>query len=414
MASPPQPYAPRAYSWAVYALAIILLATAYLTGSHHLIAHIYAILAFGVTAGLIDHFPIRLQTNVLISVSAVVYVFAAIAFPWQVCVWTTFAAGLASLPLKVYLGQFTLRRASFSTAQLVVTVALTSLTYESLGGQRSAIFTRGEDFLALAVAGFVYFCANTALVATFVALSQGRSPRQVWLANYPRLAIYFVGMLAGGAVTAVIWTERPLVTPLVAVMGLLFHRALGVPGLAEQARTDSKTGLYNARHFAHVLNEEVDRAARSGHALSMMIADLDLLREVNNRYGHQKGDEVLRVAGEVIHANTRVADVAARFGGEEFTVLLPETSRLEAQAVADRLRQRLAEVSFNANDGTSFAVTVSVGVAGFPQDAKTADELLARADAALYRAKAEGRNRVCLAEPADTLPAHSLGKLAGV
>ncbi len=121
---------------------------------------------------------------------------------------------------------------------------------------------------------------------------------------------------------------------------------------------------------------------------------------------------MLKVAGRVIHANTRAADVPARFGGEEFTVLLPETARQEAARVADRLRPRLAEAGFAAPDGTPFSVTVSVGVTAFPQDAKTPEELLARADAALYRAKAEGRNRVCLASPEDRLAAHALDKLA--
>jgi diguanylate cyclase (GGDEF)-like protein len=127
-----------------------------------------------------------------------------------------------------------------------------------------------------------------------------------------------------------------------------------------------------------------------------VLVDLDDFKLVNDRFGHQTGDEVLRALGDVFRAGLRDVDLAARLGGEEFAVLLPETDYPGAAGVAERLRASLASLDLDAPDGEQFGVTASFGVAVYPE-AQTVDELLSTADTALYRAKAEGKNRVALA-----------------
>src|SRR5918999_1480833 len=124
-------------------------------------------------------------------------------------------------------------------------------------------------------------------------------------------------------------------------------RPLAAPKLEAEARVDPKTGLFNARHFGQALNEELTRAARFDRPLSLIMADLDLLREINNTYGHLAGDAVLKGIAEVFRALLRHYDVPARFGGEEFSILLPETSPEEAMEIAERIRRAVAQRRFD-------------------------------------------------------------------
>jgi diguanylate cyclase (GGDEF)-like protein/putative nucleotidyltransferase with HDIG domain len=178
--------------------------------------------------------------------------------------------------------------------------------------------------------------------------------------------------------------------PLVVV-----HRSLSVPQLQAEARVDPKTGLFNARHFANALADEVARAARFERPMSLIMADLDLLRDINNSYGHLAGDAVLRGIAEVFRQQLRHYDVPARFGGEEFSILLPETPPEHAMEIAERIRRAVAEKEFEVETAAEpIRATVSIGVAGFPKDGVDANELIHQADLAVYRAKLQGRNRV--------------------
>jgi diguanylate cyclase (GGDEF)-like protein len=162
-----------------------------------------------------------------------------------------------------------------------------------------------------------------------------------------------------------------------------------------EARTDAKTGLFNARHFNLELAAELRRASRFRRPVSVLMADLDLLREVNNNHGHLAGDTVLRRVAEVLKRELRDYDTAARFGGEEFTVFLPETDGESARAIAERIRAGVEahEIPLAPRPGTVRA-TISLGLATFPYDGTTPEELLDAADTALYRAKLAGRNSV--------------------
>jgi len=163
--------------------------------------------------------------------------------------------------------------------------------------------------------------------------------------------------------------------------------------LERDATTDHLTGLANRRSFRHTLANEVDRAERYGHRLSLLLLDIDHFKTINDSFGHAAGDQALRRAGKVIRAQTRRIDFPARCGGEEFGVIMPHTEKGFASGVAERIRHAFEVARLLENDRER-RVTVSIGVASFPEDAPDMDTLIEAADNALYRAKGAGRNRV--------------------
>jgi diguanylate cyclase (GGDEF)-like protein len=165
-----------------------------------------------------------------------------------------------------------------------------------------------------------------------------------------------------------------------------------------QAITDELTQLANRRRFTETLALEVRRAERFADPLALVLADIDDFKQINDRYGHGTGDEVLRRFADVLRANVRDFDLPVRFGGEEFAVLLPETGMDGGLQLARRLAAALARLRIPEVGDDRAPVTASFGVASFPE-ARTVEELLFAADQALYRAKAEGKNRVAGAEP---------------
>lgn len=178
------------------------------------------------------------------------------------------------------------------------------------------------------------------------------------------------------------------------------HLALGLKRarlykkIQELAITDSLTGVYTRRYAIERLREEYDRSAAYQLNLSFMMIDVDYFKVCNDKFGHLVGDNVLvEVAGR-IRDNIREVDMLARFGGEEFIVFAPNTSKESAYAVAERIRQAIAASPIRAYD-EKVSVTVSMGVASYPQDARKPFDLIIRADEALYRAKNSGRNKVC-------------------
>lgn len=160
-----------------------------------------------------------------------------------------------------------------------------------------------------------------------------------------------------------------------------------------QAVTDDLTGLANRRRFVDALEGELSRAQRFGSDLTVVIGDLDNFKSINDRFGHEFGNDVLRAVGGLLTESTRDIDVAARLGGEEFAVLLPETDVAGGEVFAERLREGLAGLGLRSPDGGPLRVTASFGVAAYPP-VDTVDDLLRVADSALYRAKATGKDRI--------------------
>jgi diguanylate cyclase (GGDEF)-like protein len=160
-----------------------------------------------------------------------------------------------------------------------------------------------------------------------------------------------------------------------------------------QATTDDLTSLVNRRRFLEALEAEIERARRFGSALTVVLADLDNFKWVNDAFGHHAGDIVLRTFADLVRSHIRDVDTPGRIGGEEFAILLPETDRSGAESVAERMRESLSAVPIPISDDHSVRVTSSFGVAELTED-QSGDDFLRAADAALYRAKAEGKNRV--------------------
>ncbi len=167
--------------------------------------------------------------------------------------------------------------------------------------------------------------------------------------------------------------------------------------LAASATTDALTSLANRRAFDARIAEEVERSRRYGSALSLLMFDLDRFKPVNDEFGHRAGDMVLAELAEAVREALRLIDFPARYGGDEFAVLLPDTYKTEAFLVAEKLRDAVAEVRVVLDDGTVLSVTISVGVAALSDTCRTVEELVDAADKALYRAKRAGRDRVELA-----------------
>ncbi|HEY8648407.1 MAG TPA: diguanylate cyclase [Candidatus Limnocylindria bacterium] len=161
--------------------------------------------------------------------------------------------------------------------------------------------------------------------------------------------------------------------------------------------TDELTGLYNARHFATRLRDEVERAKRTGRPLSLIIVDSDALKIVNDRFGHDEGNRLLISIARTIQQLVRTSDVVARFGGDEFMVLQPDADASGAAAVAERIRVAIGAQIGRTPEGEPVNGTVSIGVAAFPGTADSEDELFRSADRALYEAKRLGKDRVVIA-----------------
>jgi diguanylate cyclase (GGDEF)-like protein/putative nucleotidyltransferase with HDIG domain len=240
----------------------------------------------------------------------------------------------------------------------------------------------------------VFVATNHVLLATMLHFARGHSMRETGLFSADSLATDLV-LAALGVAFASLWRWNPYLLPTAVAPLLLIHRSLSVPALQEEARVDPKTGLFNARHFGAELREELSRAERFERPMSIIMADLDLLRDINNAYGHLAGDAVLNGIAQIFRKQLRHYDVPARFGGEEFAILLPETGPEQAMEIAERIRRAVAEQLFQVETSSEpIRATISLGVAGYPKDGSDSNELIHQADLAVYRAKLQGRNRV--------------------
>ena len=227
----------------------------------------------------------------------------------------------------------------------------------------------------------------------------------------PRIALALAVLataayLAAGLVANPNPEIRPLVTMAVNLTGVYLLAYIGASVGREQRRTrdaairlstvDALTGLYNRSYFFAALEREIARGDRSGRAFCLVMLDLDDLKAVNDRYGHVAGDQVLRSVADIVRGGVRKIDTAARYGGDEFVALLPETDPTGGWVVAEKIRLTVSEQgSFDPGP------TVSVGVVSYPADGRSADALLVSADRAMYASKRGGKNKVqrATAEP---------------
>ena len=159
---------------------------------------------------------------------------------------------------------------------------------------------------------------------------------------------------------------------------------------------DELTETYNYRYFIQKLEEEKRRALRYHLPLSLVMVDIDWFKKLNDTYGHEAGNVVLARLSAVIKRCIRDVDIFARYGGEEFAIILPQTALNEASRIGERIRHQVERTIIDAGRAGRIRITVSVGVSSFPENGKSEEELVSVADQALYRAKGEGRNLVCV------------------
>jgi diguanylate cyclase (GGDEF)-like protein/putative nucleotidyltransferase with HDIG domain len=251
--------------------------------------------------------------------------------------------------------------------------------------------------LAVTLSALTYVLINHLLIGLVLLLARGVSLRDSGVFALSNLLSDLI-QLALGYVVAVVWQLNPLlIVPALSPL-VMIYRALTVPQLKQEAHTDAKTGLWNARHFAQLAGVEMERAGRFNRPLSVVVADLDLLRNINNTYGHLAGDAVLTGIGRIIRETIREYDIAARFGGEEFSIVLLEAGLAEARSFAERLRAAIESAAFEISTSPKpIHATMSLGVACFPDDGATLNDLIHQADVAVYQAKLKGRNCVVCA-----------------
>ena len=280
------------------------------------------------------------------------------------------------------------------------------------------LFNTGSYILVMEAAGLVYFWINpgkspdtwqAALaiilsMATFNMLNHLMVGVVIWLArgeNFKKSGIFEffplmldLTLLYFGASLSFVWNYNAFSLGLFLIPLYLIYSTLRVPALERKTEIDSKTGLFNHEYFKKQLNNELARANRFDRPLSIILADLDLLRNINNTYGHLAGDEVLVGMAKAMKDSVRDYDVVCRFGGEEFAILLPETTLSQAYERAELIRKAIENIEFTVPTSlTPIRATMSFGIAHRENFSQGADEIIHNADLALYHSKLSGRNR---------------------
>jgi len=208
-----------------------------------------------------------------------------------------------------------------------------------------------------------------------------------------------LGVISVGGVTKHYKYEKTLLNLIADLGSIALHNNALFQQVQEMANSDGLTKLFNKRFFMDRLSHEILRAEAGHYPVSVFIFDLDHFKHYNDSQGHQAGDEVLKITGQIFREMVRPDDTPARYGGEEFIVILPQTPKDGGMVAAERIRVRVAEHPYPNRDSQPLkVVSLSGGVATFPDDGRSSTDLIASADAALYRAKQAGRNRVMRAE----------------
>lgn len=250
------------------------------------------------------------------------------------------------------------------------------------------------------LAGLTRWFVNHWSVVVVILLSSPQTAGRSALGSAGGLAIEAAALCLGG-VTALVMAREPWYVLLIMPPLLLLHRSLLLHHYELAARTDDKTGLANALHWTEMARRELARAARDNVTLGILMVDLDHFKRVNDTHGHLAGDAVLKAVADALRRESRDYDVAGRFGGEEFVLLLPGINTENLLTRAERLRDRIHDLKVHTmgNDGRVeiAGLTASIGAVTYPEGGDHLDTLLLAADSALYEAKKTGRNRTCLA-----------------
>ena len=247
--------------------------------------------------------------------------------------------------------------------------------------------------LAIAVALVAYSATNSGLIAGAITLHDREWDTRRALGTAKESALEY-GTLGLGAITALLLSFSPAWALMIVPALLVLHRSVLMRQLEEAASTDQKTGLTNATAWTNLATAEIQRAARDDTKVGVLMVDLDHFKQVNDAYGHLVGDRVLQAVADELSASARRYDVVGRWGGEEFVVLCPEVNEETLRAIAERIRMRVRELRVQVDETVVEGLTVSIGIALYPEFGPELQDVLLAADDALFVAKDSGRNQV--------------------
>jgi diguanylate cyclase (GGDEF)-like protein len=286
----------------------------------------------------------------------------------------------------------------FNISMHIILGALARMLFLAINPNYDVIGTV-RALIGAGVVACVYVALNHLMVGEALMLTRSVAWKESGVLDIENLATDFV-LAMFGFVSAILMTLNPwLILPAFAPLYLI-NRSLEVPQLKQRADSDPKTGLWNGRYFFQSLESELNRSSRYERPLTVVVADLDYLRNINNAYGHLGGDAVLTGVANILKSHFREYDIVARFGGEEFAILLPETTPEMALERIDMVRKAIESAEFEAPmTKIKINITMSFGIAGIVGDNPSASKIIHCADLAVYAAKIEGRNRIRLYSP---------------
>jgi diguanylate cyclase (GGDEF)-like protein len=308
---------------------------------------------------------------------------------------------------RVYRWQAVAHRKVYTWATVVLGCAAAYAVLAAIypdHGEPFAIALGGPlGLVAVVAAGALYRLVNYGLVVLVLMLTNPDRPARKALghASDQLLIAGAIGLATGFAVMLIV---RPWWTPMLVITVLALHLGLLLPQFRDASRIDTKTGLFDPTFWAELAADELDRARRLNGRLGVLLLDLDLFKRINDRHGHLAGDAVLRAVADAIRRSVRGHDMVGRYGGEEFAVVLPGLGVADVRHTAERIRISIAEltviaVDLDGSERTIDGLTASVGGAVYPEHGEDRTTLLLAADAALYEAKAAGRDRTRIAAP---------------
>ena len=279
----------------------------------------------------------------------------------------------------------------FNACCYIIVVQLAGLAYDAVNPGRALI--SWQSVLAIASSMAVFNLLNHLMVGIVVWLARGENFRRSGVFDFFPL-ILDLTLLYFGASLSFVWAYNKFALIMFMVPIYMIYSTLKVPALERKTEIDVKTGLFNHGYFKQQVANELSRANRFDRPLTIIMADLDLLRNINNTYGHLAGDEVLIGVSKILKQSIREYDVAARFGGEEFAILLPETTIQQAYERVESIRATIESMEFTIpTSALGIRATMSFGIASRESLSQTTDEIIHNADAALYHSKLSGRNR---------------------
>lgn len=280
----------------------------------------------------------------------------------------------------------------FNMAGYIIVINVSGLVFQAFNPDPSLENT--TVVLAVSASMIMFTLLNHLLVGIIVWMVDGQNFKESGVFDLHPLIID-LSLLSLGAMLVLIWKHNPYSLLLFIFPIYLIYGTIRVPALERQSETDQKTGLYNHTYFMQHLESELKRANRFDRPLTLIMADLDLLRNINNTYGHLAGDEVLIGIAKILKQYVREYDVVARFGGEEFSILMPETTIDHGYERAEAIRKSIENAEFTIpTNVTPIKVTLSLGVANREDFEQSAQDIIHNADTALYHSKLNGRNRV--------------------